>query len=177
MYRNNLSDEMIYLQSLDDILLHSLSFMEKSADGIFLVNEQGHIIFWNTAMENIFAIKASEALRLKAWELHNLLQNTSMKSRKTIERIHASIIEATLSGQANWMNETIERRIFCRDKKQRQVQFRFFPIDTQRGFMIGCIARDIGEEVKREADITEKPRRLHQYNNINIINFNEKSGY
>ncbi|WP_054697443.1 PAS domain-containing protein [Syntrophomonas palmitatica] len=136
MSKRDPSTAFICLQTPNDILSYCAAFLEKTSDGVLLIDEDGQIIFWNRAMETIFAIKSSEALGVKAWDIHTLLANQSFENEDIIDKIRTDITRALHSGEANWMKGTLEQEIIDRNSQQRYVQFSFFPIETVRGFMI-----------------------------------------
>lgn len=128
--------------------------VEQSYDGIVLVDEQGKIVEWNRGQVAITGRREKEVLGLPIWEVQFESVPRERRSPELYENIRASILRFLERGQVTSapMEEEIERP----DGQRRVIQSVIFPIETDNGFMLGAITRDVTES--REA-----AARLRQY--------------
>ncbi|NIQ78399.1 MAG: PAS domain S-box protein, partial [Anaerolineae bacterium] len=79
------------------------------------------------------------------------------KTQEWYRQLKGMILQALESGQAPWLGQLSEYEYQHRDGTRRFMQWVSFPIQTEKGFMMGSIARDITERVRAEEAIrTEK---------------------
>jgi PAS domain S-box-containing protein len=119
------------------------SLVERSRDGIVLIDEQGAIIEWNQAMEHISGLKRGEALGQPFWDIQVRLTREEPKTLADDELSKAAVFEALRTGAPLYSNHTAEMVYRHADGSLRVAQQVAFPIETDKGFRIGITARDI----------------------------------
>lgn len=153
--------------------------VEQSADGIVLTDEQGAIIEWNHAAEEISSMSRSKTLGRPLLEIFVALNENGWNSVIDRDALKAGIDSFYQTGQADWLNELDDLAIGLPDGTQRVVQFLFFPIKTDRGFLLGSIFRNITADRQAEQSIRQQDRLAavgqlaagiaHDFNNIMAV--------
>ena len=126
------------------------SVVERSGDGIVLADEQGAIVEWNQAQEEITGLTRAEAVGRPVWDVLFQTMSEERKAPAAYEYLRASTIESLGTGQAPWLNQLREMQVQRPDGTRRWVQAIMFPIETDKGFVIGSISRDITERKRAE---------------------------
>jgi PAS domain S-box-containing protein len=148
----------------DEALRHNehmlRSFVAQSFDGIALTDEQGQVIEWNRAMETITGLPAPETIGRPIWEVQLLLDHASDPAAGLGEQLKAGILELLRSGRAPWLGQLIERTYVRPDGTSRVVQGAVFPFQTQKGFMLGSISRDVTDLKRTEEALRTSESRF-----------------
>lgn len=130
------------------------SFIEKTSDGIVLTDEQGNVIEWNDGQEQITGIKQVEALGRPIWEVQFELVSESAKSEEKRGKIVKTMKACLATGQAPWLNRPVEVTFQRADGALRVVQQQPFTIQTEKGFRLASINRDVTERRRAEEGLT-----------------------
>ncbi len=126
------------------------SFVEQSVEGFFLLNEQGVVIEWNPALENMTGVKREEVLGQFVWDVQFLLALDDLNTPATYERAKSAILNILRTGQVPQPDRLMEAVYRRRDGSQRVIQQIVFPIKVESGFWAGVTARDITERKRME---------------------------
>lgn len=145
------------------------SFVEQSADGIFVVDEDGAIIEWNRSLEEITGLTRQEVLANPAWDVQHQLVTDEHRAEETYERVKAAMLDPLATGEAPWLKETVEAVYRRTDGAIRHVEQRLFPIRTKRGFRIGGITTDITERKHAEAQLRTLYRAVEQSDSTIVV--------
>ncbi len=137
------------------------SVIEQSADGIVLANEQGIVVEWNRAQEQITSLKRSEALGKPVWDVLYQVLFPQEQQNPTIHKWYkATIVEFLKTGQAAWLNRLTEGEVERSDGTRRNLQAIMSPIKTNKGFMSVSVIRDITERKRAEEEIRHQAETL-----------------
>jgi len=136
------------------------AFMEQSIDGIMLINEMGRFVVWNQAMEYITGIKREQILGYPAWEAHRHMIPATADVDGRLAEIEAETRSFLKTGCSAWNDNMLELSLIDGRQRRREIQFQFFPIQTDVGFMIGCIARDVSEDRRLRAKLHASQEQL-----------------
>ncbi|MDR3577898.1 MAG: PAS domain S-box protein [Anaerolineaceae bacterium] len=140
---------------------HNLrTFIEQSSDGIAFIDEQGAIIEMNQTYASIFGINKEESAGKSFWDI--LLLNASPEKRSEAQRQHyrSIIMNALQSGDSYLFEHPIEAIVYRHpDDEKRIVQQSLFPINTEKGYRIGSVSRDITDNKKAEEAVRESEKR------------------
>jgi len=152
------------------------SVIEQSGDGIMLADEQGAILEWNGAMEQITGLKQAEVLGRPWWEIRFQLIPDGQRNPAVYEQIKAHALEYLETGQAPWLGQLRENRFRRSDGTHRLVQSAMFSIRTDKGFMVGNITRDLTKRRQLEEQVRRQERLAavgewasgiaHDFNNV-----------
>jgi PAS domain S-box-containing protein len=161
-----------YKKAEMDLLESEIKFrstIEQSTDGISIIDENGVIIEWNRGMEKITGHKREEELDMQIWDSQYELLPEEEKTSELYDYIKGTILQFLQTGDANWMNKPLDRKIQRPDGEIRFTQSVTYPIKTERGTIIGSITRDITEQKKTEEQLRNEQNLLDTVlNNIPV---------
>jgi PAS domain S-box-containing protein len=150
--------------------------VEQSADGIVLADELGVVVEWNRAAEEICALSRTEALGKPLLDIFLQLAECGGNGTQERDALKAGIVSFLRTGKAERINQPDELTILLPDGSQRIVQFLLFPIETDRGFLLGSILRNMTENRQAEQLMRQQDRLAavgqlaagiaHDFNNI-----------
>ncbi len=118
-------------------------FIEQSHDGMLLVDEEGIVVEWNPALERIVGITPDEALGRPAWDVQYRTVPEAKRDEAMYRRMKAAFQQFLATGEAPWLYKPQEATVQHRDGTIRTTEQMAFPIQTDQGFMMGSIFRDI----------------------------------
>ncbi len=157
------------LQALQQSEAKFRGFVEQSADGIFLVDEGGTVIEWNRSLEEMTGLTRQEVLDMPAWDIQFRLVTDEHRVAETRERFKASMLGAVQTGEAPWLEETVQAIYRRTDGATRYVEQRMFPIQTDQGFRIGGISADITDRRDAEARLRTLSRAVEQSDSTILV--------
>jgi len=143
--------------------------VEQASDGIVLTDEQGRITEWNQAQERITGLKREEVLGLPILDAHFRLVPPDRDTESFREMMRVGQHEFFSSGQAPWLNQPLEYDIRRPDGTRRVVQAILFPVQTESGFILGSVTRDITERIRVQEEMERRNRELAALNEIGQI--------
>jgi PAS domain S-box-containing protein len=132
-------------QALRDSEQRFRSFIEQSAEGVMIVDEEGRIIEWNATSEQITGLTRQAALGNYYWDVQDRFIRPGKHNQQIIELSKALILKALRTGQSWMFNRTLDAEIIGADGVRRYLRHTAFPIKTEKGFRLGGVARDITE--------------------------------
>jgi diguanylate cyclase (GGDEF)-like protein/PAS domain S-box-containing protein len=136
--------------------------IEQSWDGIIVTDEQGLITEWNQAMERIMGLKASQTIGKPVWDIQFQMGIEAIKTPQRYQQIKSITMSLLESGQALSVKRLIDTEIAHPDGTRRFIQSAIFPIQTEQGFMLCSVIRDITER-KMSEELTRLRLRLWEY--------------
>jgi PAS domain S-box-containing protein len=131
------------------------SIIEQSLDGIILTNEQGKIIEYNDACETIFGIGRDKAIGMHIWDFQAKIYKALQDDKEHFVNVKLSIQKLLKTGKLQEKNRFAEDNILRPDNTSRSIQVSSFPIETENGYMICGIVRDVTELKLTEQAIKE----------------------
>lgn len=133
------------------------STIEQSTDGISIIDENGYIIEWNKGMEQITGHKREEEIGKLIWDSQYELLLEEEKRSELYDYIKSTIQEFLETQHAEWVKKALDRKIQRPDGKIKYTQSVTYPIETEKGTIIGSVTRDITKQKE-----TEKQLRYEQ---------------
>ncbi|MEW6555051.1 MAG: PAS domain S-box protein [Actinomycetota bacterium] len=129
------------------------SIVEQSTDGIVLVDGEGTVIEWNSAMEDISGLRREQAIGKALWEVQYLTLLPEQRDPRAYGELKEMVLGPLEKGFESWFGETIEREMLSPEGERRIIQTASFPIRSREGMMVGNITRDITRRVQVENDL------------------------
>ena len=139
------------------------SIITESADGIVITNEEGRIIEFNSASEQIVGLSAASVAGRFVWDVQFEMLPEQMRTPECIEQFRVSVQQALNNGHAPFLNQASEMPFKHPDGTLRYIQQRGFTMQTQQGWRLGSIMRDVTE--RRQA---EEALRISEQNSKSL---------
>lgn len=149
--------------------------IEQSADGIMLADENGVIVEWNQAAEQICGLPRHEAVGQMLWDTYYHYFDYGI----TYDVLKQALMNFLESGSAPWLNELHERTLRRDDGTTRIVQILMFPIKMESRQMLGSVFRDVTDSRRTEELLHQQDRLAavgqlaagiaHDFNNIMAV--------
>jgi len=133
--------------------------VEQASDAVVLCDEQGIIVEWNRAAEQVTGLAATDVLNKFHWDVQFEMTPQDQRMPALRDGLHAQTIQALSTGQAAWFEKPLDGELQRPDGTRCHFQQVVFPIRTARGVMIGSITRDITEQVHAEK---EREKLIHE---------------
>jgi PAS domain S-box-containing protein len=148
------------LQALRDSEQKFRSFVEQSSEGVVLLDEEGRVIVWNQAQEQITGIAHTQASHLPFWELQYQVLPPEQRPLQGPESFKAALRDAFRTGQMPPAGRLIDIEVQTPAGEHRFIQQTAFPIKTAQGYWIGGIFRDVTARRQVEAELRYNQERL-----------------
>ncbi len=165
----NITERVQALLALQQSEAKFRGFVEQSADGIFVVDEGGAVIEWNSSLEAIAGLTRQEVLGVPAWDVQFRLVTNEHRTAETYERLKAGMVGALHTGEAPWLDETLQAVYRRTDGAIRNVEQRLFPIRTEKGYRIGGISTDITQRTEAEEQLRKLSRAVEQSDSTILV--------
>ena len=163
------------------------NIIEKSLDGIILVDEKGSIIEWNSGQENIYGIERAMVVGKKIWDVQFQHEPKPKKENDNYKKIKNVWEKFFKTGVNPFQNKLQVSKIERPDGQLRDIQQLYFTIETDKGkgFMMACTTRDITARLVMEKQLIQSQKMeamgtlaggiAHDFNNIlgGIIGYTE----
>jgi diguanylate cyclase (GGDEF)-like protein/PAS domain S-box-containing protein len=154
LYITSLNTQKSQLSRLEEYTRFR-TFFENAMDGIVIVDEEGVVTEWNSGEENITGLSASDAIGQKYWNIHESLSPSEDYTTTVGEKVRDTLLINLEEGKLSGENQPIQYEIKRPDGSRRIVQEMVFPIQTSKGYMMGCITRDMTTLDKVEEALSE----------------------
>jgi PAS domain S-box-containing protein len=152
------------------------NIIEKSLDGIFLVDEKGSIIEWNKGAEKISGLNRAAVIGKKIWDVQFQQQPKAERSEQNLNKLKETWENFFKTKINPFRNDLQVSKIERPDSRLRDIQQLYFSIDTDKGVMMTCNTRDITDKLEMENQLmqTQKMEAMgtlaggiaHDFNNI-----------
>lgn len=153
--------EMLHMESEERFR----SVVEQLAEGLILVDQNGLIIYWNKAFEEMVGIPRANAIGRFAWDVK---METLIPDQKTPEKAEQIIkeIQAVLNGMDTTSMEKSTRMEFTSNRRQKVLEQTTFRIHTPLGNLVAAIVRDVTEQHKAQQKIEHELMKIESLRQI-----------
>ena len=134
--------------------------VQKSTDGIVLVNEQGMVIEWNEGQERITGLNRDQVMGRPIWDAQFQLYPLDGITEEYKQNLISSTLDFLERGYSPWMESFREHDIRRIDGELRTVQVVLYPLKTEKGFMVCSILRDVTERKHMEEALRSRADEL-----------------
>lgn len=115
------------------------TLIEQSSEAIILSDENGTVIEYNMAAEELSGITAADALGKQVWDLIHRLSSEDRPAAETRFRTMVAL------GTAMPREQRVEGVLRRPDGTVRYFRQNIFPIKTKKGYRVGTIVHDVTE--------------------------------
>ncbi len=126
------------------------NFIEQSAEILLLTDEGGKLILWNHAAEQLFGLKGSEAQGKYIWDIQFKFVIDLKKNLQYLQALKRNTLHVLVTGQGSWVNQIREMEIRLPTGEHAILETRAFSIQTEKGFLIGSVNRDVTKSRRSE---------------------------
>jgi PAS domain S-box-containing protein len=133
------------------------SFVEESSEGIVLTDEDGRIIEWNRAFEELTGLGHADIGQLMVWDAQFQSIAPDRRTPEHYQQLRAAALDMLQGGQLPASAASVESAVQTAGGEQRYLLQSVFPIRTGKGFRIGAVLRD--NTRRRQIEEIERRRR------------------
>ena len=137
------------------------TLIEQSSEGITLISEEGNILEWNRAMEQISGFSREQAVGQPVWEVQIQLIPSEHRSPQAAELAKRSFMTVLQTGEIPFGNH-LDVKIQTPGGERKIVTQTIFVIKTAGGYRIGSIVLDITKRKQIEEELRSLNDQLEQ---------------
>lgn len=137
------------------------TFIDQSLDGIIIIDNNGNIIEWNPAEEEMTGIPRSEAIGRPLWDVQYRLAPADRRTPEFLRMAREKIVIGM--GEGTSLKRLLEDEIELRDGTRRVLQSVVFIIRIGDETLAGGISRDITERKKIECILQDSEERFRAF--------------
>ncbi len=152
------------------------NIIEKSREGISLVDEKGSVIEWNSGQETIYGTRRAMVVGKKIWDVQFQHEPKTQRDEENYKKIEKMWVDFYQTGVNPFKNDLHVSRIERPDGNIRDIQQMYFTIESDNGVMMACTTRDITDKLLMEKQLaqTQKMEAMgilaggiaHDFNNL-----------
>ncbi|MGB8648225.1 MAG: HD domain-containing phosphohydrolase [Anaerolineae bacterium] len=136
------------------------AFIEENSEGMVLIDEQGLVIEWNRAMENISGLAHEDVIGWPSWQVQLTLSVPEERTPERSEQLKQVILDGLRTGESPSFERPQEEMVYRPDGSCLFIQQVIFPIKTDLGFRIGVVTRDVTDRIRAEGRIQALNKEL-----------------
>jgi len=156
-------------EALKESELKYRTIIERFAEGFALIDEQGYILEWNQAMEQIFGIKHNEAVGQLVWDVQYRFVYPERQTAQVHEHLKTTILNVLLTGVSSAFGKPVEVAIQTAGGEQKIIQQTAFPVRFRERHYIASVVQDITKRKQAEQErerlttqVREQARQMEQ---------------
>lgn len=131
------------------------SIVEQLSEGFALVDEDGRVLEWNRALEQMLGLERQEAIGCDFIDIMLRLSPPDLTERPALLKRQDAFKKALKTGKSILFEQPAEIVMITALGAHIYIQQTIFPISTEVGFRIGALNRDITAQKRAEAEIRD----------------------
>ncbi len=151
----NITERKIAEDALRQSEFKFRKFVEESSVGIILIDEQGKIIEWNRAIQDLTGISRDEAMYEPFWDIQWRLLPKEQQTEERINNIKSQVQEGLQQGKAPFLGQAMEVAFRDVNGNSHYALQSVFPIKSDHGYWLGVISRDITKRLQAEQNLRQ----------------------
>jgi diguanylate cyclase (GGDEF)-like protein/PAS domain S-box-containing protein len=128
-------------------------FLANSKDGFGLADAQGVVQLWNAEMEQLTGVTGAQAVGKRIWEIFTRLVRSGEDLLSNQDTFKKEFGIAVAKKTSLLLDKPMEGMLAPTGMPNRNVQVRFFSVDTGRGFSVGVSVRDFTLQKQTELEL------------------------
>ena len=136
------------------------SVIEQSFDGITLVDQDGQIVAWNDAEEQITGVRREDVLGRYIWDVTYEMMTPARRQEMSVQVLQTMIDQTLVDPGSEGLNRLSEYEMERPDGSKRTVQAARFRINLDDRVLLSEITRDITERKQMEDALRESEARF-----------------
>lgn len=137
------------------------SFIKFSAEGMVLTDEKGMVMIWNNKQKANSGVARKDAIGKKLIDLYQEIYSDNFNAQN-IEATKKAFNHLLETGKSTFSEKIQETKIQLKTGEQKTIQSIMFPIETDNGFLIGLITRDITEQKLVQEKLQESEEQFRK---------------
>ncbi|MBI5353879.1 MAG: PAS domain S-box protein [Chloroflexi bacterium] len=155
----NITDRKHVQESLRESESKFRSLIEQSSEGVVLIDEKFMVIEWNSAQEKITGIPHTEAIGTPYWHIQYRILPPERQAQRSPEYFKNAMETALANGQIPQSASSTEIVIQTPSGERKSILQVSFPIQTESGYRIGAVVRDITARKQVEVALRDSESR------------------
>lgn len=151
-----------FAQALNESEILFRSVVENAAEGFSIVNENGKVVIWNHAMEQLTGLSSNDAIGKLVWDIQYQLIPKSQRAKGDEEQLEEDLSELLRTGKSPLADRLTESLYELPGGNEVYAEGRIVPIKTDKGFILVSTRYDITERKKNESEIRKMNEKLEQ---------------
>lgn len=147
-------------QALRDSEKRFRSVIEQSLDGIILVDQDGKIIEWNRAEEDITGIRREEAVGQYLWDQIYRIVPPEEQTDTIRQSLQEAFDEMRHTRNSSWLDRVHEYNAISLDGQRRVLRVMRSRIDLDDHFLVCEISHDISDQKRMDDALRESEERF-----------------
>lgn len=143
------------------------SIIENSVIGILIGDNQGKIISWNNALENLTGISQSDVLGHNIWDIQYQLSIEELKNAELLITFKKRVL-ATLNESTYWKRQIWEQKIQNKSGIEITVEISTFVTATLEGNLLVAAFTDVSTQKNAEKTLALQNEALSKLNDFSI---------
>ncbi len=169
---NSITEQIQFEEKLRDSEAKLRSIFNATLEGIILSDEEGNIVEWNKAQEDMFGLSRNEVLGKKLYDIQFNMISEEKRTPHRYENLKRSIETFLETGDAPWIHEVTEVEIEFTDGKEGIIQQFATSIKTSKGYSLCAFIHDITDRriaEEEQAKSEKRYRSLFDQNNDGVV--------
>ncbi len=159
--RNEITARKEIMQKLEDSENKVRNFIHQSFEGIMMLDNEGRVIEWNEALEQITGLSHDNALGKYEWDLLRNYLSEEERKPETFEKLRQSRLDYLHGGREQ--EPVVEEPVlYLPDGNKRYLQASMFPIGLADTCFFGRVLRDITEQKLADIELEQYRTQLEQ---------------
>lgn len=162
VFLNDISEKIETLNRLKFNDAKLRSFIDSSFDGIVIAKDDGNIVEWNKALENITGLTKEEAKQQSAWTLQSMF----LKYKSFDSNILKSKYK-NLKDESHGLFDSVKKySIKLKNNEHKHVDIASFKFSADNNTYYASVLRDVSKSHKMELQLKKSEKKLQESVNM-----------
>jgi diguanylate cyclase (GGDEF)-like protein/PAS domain S-box-containing protein len=140
--------------------LSSREVLEYLHSGISITNEEGIVIFWNSALEKITGLKVSDVLNMPLWDVQFMMLPKEKRTKEEYAAFKSGVQKFLKTGKSPWLEKPYTLNYLHPAGHKCVVEAQFSSVKTTKGHILIGVSQDITQPFHAEAALRESEKKF-----------------